>query len=93
MMKKWSGPGTTLGSLNSLENAAWEERRRNPQPVSSCDGCLRRFQGFPPDEDDRFAEDEEDDVPEDAGDAFKHCDECDWTICEDCTHPQNQGAL
>ncbi|KAG1723391.1 hypothetical protein EDB19DRAFT_1834616 [Suillus lakei] len=67
LMKKWSGPGSLMGNINRMEQLAWEERRRNPMPVPKCDGCLSRFRGTPPDEDD------EGNV-EDVGDAFA-CDE------------------
>jgi hypothetical protein len=80
-MKKWSGPGTAMGSLNALEQLAWEERRRNPTPATACDGCHRRFRGAPAEE--GFEDDEDVDG---AGDPFKRCTECDYTICEDCTH-------
>jgi hypothetical protein len=88
-MKKFSGPGTVMGRLNNIEQLAWEERRRNPTPVSACDGCLRRFRGAPAEE--RLFEDAED--AGDAGDPFKRCTECDYTICEDCTHPDLQGMF
>lgn len=88
-MKKWSGPNTTMGRLNNMQEVLWEERRRNPTPVGACDGCMRRFRGFPAEEE-MFDEDEE--PGPDAGDAFKHCTQCDWTVCEDCMHPGNQGA-
>ncbi|KAJ8581581.1 hypothetical protein M405DRAFT_832205, partial [Rhizopogon salebrosus TDB-379] len=29
----------------------------------------------------------------DAGDAFKRCKECDYTICKDCTLPEMQGLF
>ncbi|KAG1726957.1 uncharacterized protein EDB91DRAFT_1165099 [Suillus paluster] len=87
LMKKWGGPGSTMGTIDRIEQLAWEERRRNPIPASKCDGCFSRFRGTPPDED----EDEEDDV-RDVGDAFKRCTTCDYTICEDCTQPEMQGV-
>jgi len=89
MMKKYSGPGSALGSINALEQLAWEERRRNPSPVTACDGCLRRFHGAPADE--RF-DDEEDEDAGDAGDPFKRCTDCDYTICEECTDLEAQGV-
>lgn len=85
-MKKHSGPGSAMSTVESFERAAWAERVRNPQVIPGCDGCFRRFHGFPPRE-----EEEEDENTPDAGAEFKHCKECDWTICEDCTHPQAQG--
>ncbi|KAJ6481657.1 hypothetical protein C8R45DRAFT_1002557 [Mycena sanguinolenta] len=85
MMKKQSGPGSVFGSLLVMEEAAWAERVRNPKVVPACDGCFRRFHGFPREEE------EEDENTPDAGDEFKHCKNCDWTICERCTHPQAQG--
>ncbi|KAJ7779573.1 hypothetical protein B0H14DRAFT_2961987, partial [Mycena olivaceomarginata] len=87
MVKKHSGPGSAMSTIESFERAAWAERVRNPQVISACDGCFRRFHGFPPRE-----EEEEDENTPDAGAEFKHCKECDWTICEDCTHPQAQGV-
>ncbi|KAJ7805610.1 hypothetical protein B0H14DRAFT_2611262 [Mycena olivaceomarginata] len=75
-----------MSTLKSFERAAWAERVRNPQVIPACDGCFRRFHGFPPPP----AEKEDENTP-DAGAEFKHCKECDWTICEDCTHPQAQG--
>ena len=90
MMKKFSGPGTPMGSLNRIEQVLWEERRRNPTPVSTCDGCLRRFRGAPAEE--KLFEDAEDaEEAGETGDLFKRCTECDYTICEDCTHPEMQG--
>jgi hypothetical protein len=90
-MKKFSGPGTPLGRINDLEQLLWEERRRNPTPVSNCDGCMRRFRGAPVEED--WDGDDGDQDPGDAGDPFKRCMECDFTICEDCTHPEMQGMF
>ena len=29
-----------MGLINSLEEAVWEERRRNPTPSVKCDGCF-----------------------------------------------------
>ena len=87
MMKKFSGPNTLMGRLNEIENAAWEERRRNPTPANKCDGCLRRFRGVPIDRDDPG------EAEVDAGDVFKRCTDCDWTICEDCSEPENQGEV
>ncbi|KAJ6588417.1 hypothetical protein B0H19DRAFT_1099211 [Mycena capillaripes] len=78
--------GSPLASLQLFEDAAWAERVRNSQVIPACDGCFRRFRGFPPRE-----EEEEDENTPDAGDEFKHCKKCDWTICKDCTHPQGQG--
>lgn len=78
-----------MGNVSRLEEVVWAERRRNPQPCHACDGCFRRFKGFPPGEDD-FDEDEK--VLPDAGDVFKHCLECDYTVCEDCTVFENQGS-
>ncbi|KAF8208274.1 hypothetical protein K438DRAFT_1813718 [Mycena galopus ATCC 62051] len=86
-LKQHSGPGSAMNTLQLWEQAAWAERVRNPQVVGACDGCFRRFRGFPPRE-----EEEEDENTPDAGNEFKHCKECDWTICEDCTHPQAQGT-
>jgi len=87
-MKKYSGPGTAMGRIHAIEQAAWEERRRNPTPATACDGCLRRFRGAPAE--DMFEDEDEEDAG-DAGDPFKRCVECDYTICEDCTHPEMQG--
>jgi hypothetical protein len=92
MMKKYSGPGTVMGRMNTIEDVLWEERRRNPTPATQCDGCLRRFHGAPVEEGWGDDEDEDTDVG-DAGDPFKRCTECDYTICEDCTHPEMQGAF
>src|SRR5258706_18344 len=75
MMKKFSGPNTTMGRLNEIEAAVWEARRLNPTPVGKCDGCLSRFRGVPIDSDDG-----EDGT--DVGDVFKRCADCDYTICE-----------
>ncbi|KAJ7704315.1 hypothetical protein B0H17DRAFT_1126681 [Mycena rosella] len=86
MMKKHSGPGSPMASITAIEKVVWAERARNPQPIEACDGCFRRFRGVPP----RVEEEEDENTP-DAGDKFKHCTACDWTICKDCTHPQNQG--
>ncbi|KAJ7115990.1 hypothetical protein C8R44DRAFT_793821 [Mycena epipterygia] len=86
LMKKHSGPGSVMASLNAMQDAAWAERVRNPQPIPACDGCFRRFRGVPP-----RREEEEDENTPDAGPMFKHCTQCDWAICEDCTHPQGQG--
>ncbi|KDR71737.1 hypothetical protein GALMADRAFT_229283 [Galerina marginata CBS 339.88] len=88
MMKKYGGPNSTMGMLNSLEKAAWDERKRNPQPVSDCDGCFRRFLGEPQQPDD---EEDEDINTGDPPARFKRCAVCDYTICEACTHPANQG--
>lgn len=71
--------------VNHLEKLAWEQRRRNPVPASACDGCWRRFRGVP------VKEGSEDEDRGDAGDRFKRCTECDYTICKDCTHPEKQG--
>jgi len=87
-MQKFSGPNTVMGCLTEIENAAWEERRRNPTPPTKCDGCLRRFRGVP------IEKDEEDyGFSEDAGGVFKRCSDCDFTICEDCSQPENQGSF
>lgn len=91
MMKKYSGPGTAMGGINILEQLAWEERRRNPTPVGACDGCFRRFHGTPVEE--GFEDEDEDEDHGDAGDPFKRCKECDYTICEACTHPEMQGMF
>lgn len=80
----YSGPGTAISRFSRIEELAWADRRANPQPVGACDGCFRRFRGFPSD-------DGEEEQIVDAGDAFKHCTQCDWTVCEDCMHPRNQG--
>lgn len=88
MMKQHSGPGSMMASLNAMQDAAWAERVRNPQPIPACDACFRRFRGVPP-----RREEEEDENTPDAGPMFKHCTQCDWTICEDCTHPQGQGTF
>ena len=88
MMKKLGGPNTPLGFVNKLENAAWEERRRNPAQITKCDSCLRRFRGTPVDEDDYDLDENETD---DVGDIFKRCADCDFTICEDCSKTENQG--
>jgi hypothetical protein len=100
MMKKHSGPGTVLGRMNAIEDVVWEERRRNPTPATQCDGCFRRFHGAPveeggweDDEDENEDDEGEDEDAGDAGDPFKRCTECDYTICEDCTHPEMQGAF
>lgn len=87
-MKKFSGPGSTLGVVSRIEESAWAERRAHPTPVWACDGCFRRFRGAPP-EDDPF----KDEDARDAGERFKHCTSCDWTICEDCTKLENQGLV
>jgi hypothetical protein len=87
-IEKFSGPDTPLGRINAIERLAWEERRRNPVPVAACDGCLRRFRGTPMEP---WMEEEDDDG--DAGDAFKRCKECDYTICEECTLPEAQGLF
>lgn len=92
MMKKYGGPNSVMGRLSVLQKAAWEERRHNPTPVTKCDGCLRRFQGAPIEEDD----DDCDSLGEgekDAGGVFKRCTNCDYTICEDCSHLENQGEF
>ncbi|OAX35405.1 hypothetical protein K503DRAFT_723071 [Rhizopogon vinicolor AM-OR11-026] len=86
LVKKISGPGTAMGSMHAMEKMAWEERRRNPVPVSVCDGCFRRFRGTP------VEPGMEEDDQGDAGDPFKRCTECDYTICEDCTLPEMQGV-
>lgn len=91
MVKKWSGPGSAMASLNMMESLAWEERRRNPTPVTKCDGCFRRFHGAPAE--DEFDDEDDDEDAGDAGDPFKRCTECDYTICKDCTYPQNQGTF
>jgi len=87
MMKKYSGPNSPMGRINVLEAAAWEDRRRNPTPSTKCDGCFRRFRGAPIDRDDYGSPNE------DVGDVFKRCTECDYTICEGCSKPENQGAF
>ncbi|KAJ7481588.1 hypothetical protein FB451DRAFT_131682 [Mycena latifolia] len=87
LMKKYAGPGSVYGSITTVEDAAWAARVQNPQRIDACDGCFRRFRDVPP----RLEEEEDENTP-DAGDMFKHCTKCDWTICEDCTHPQNQGV-
>ena len=89
-MKKYGGPNSTMGRLNVLEAAAWEERRRNPTPSIKCDGCFRRFRGVPID---RSEEDDYGSPNEDVGDVFKRCSECDYTICEGCSKPENQGEF
>jgi hypothetical protein len=91
-MKKYSGPGYPMGSLNKLEAAAWEERRRNPRPSTKCDGCFGRFRGAPIDQDDLIDQDD-DSQNEDVGDVFKRCTGCDYTICEYCSEPENQGEF
>ena len=91
MMKKYSGPNFPLGRIAELEKAAWEERRRNPTPIAKCDGCFRRFQGAPIEEDDYDLDSSE--LLKDAGDIFKRCSECDYTICEGCSKPENQGEF
>lgn len=93
MMKKFSGPNHPMGRLNMIEEVAWAERRRNPVPIWDCDGCFRRFRGAPPKQPDPWEDELEEGV--DAGDAglvFKRCTGCDWTICDDCFHPENQGV-
>lgn len=93
-MKKWSGPGSVMNSLNVLEDDVWAERARNPSPVSSCDGCLRRFHGVPPEDTfDGGEGGEGEEQAEDAGDPFKRCKTCDFTICKDCSEPENQGTF
>ena len=94
-MKKFGGPGTPMGRINALEQAAWEERKRNPTPVTACDGCLRQFHGAPVEEgfDDGYDEDGDDEDAKDAGDPFKRCTDCDYTICERCTDPEWQGMF
>lgn len=92
MVKKYSGPGTPMGRLEFLEKVLWEERRRNPTPATACDGCLRRFRGAPRSaEEDAWSDDEDDEGGKgevaDAGDLFKRCTECDYTICESCADP------
>ncbi|KAF9523714.1 hypothetical protein CPB83DRAFT_862339 [Crepidotus variabilis] len=113
MLKKHSGPNTPLGTMTKWEEIAWAQRRANPQPARECDGCFRRFKGFPPTQDDIQTEEMErmmseisrekgeleegEDVSDGpleerhAGDPFKHCSDCDWTICEDCTQFESQG--
>jgi hypothetical protein len=86
MLKKISGPNYPLGRIQMIEEAAWEERRRNPMPATECDGCFRRFRGTPIKNVDFSDEDEGD-----AGEVFKRCTDCDYTICEDCFEPENQG--
>ena len=86
-----------MGRINYMEQVIWEERRRNPTPALVCDGCSRRFHGVPP-EDLGYGDEDEDSGDEDedtgdAGDPFKRCTECDYTVCEDCTHPENQGIF
>jgi len=90
-MNKLSGPGSLMGFINQLDDDVWAERRRHPTPVQACDGCLRRFRDAPPKASDQF-EDEVASDEGDAGDRFKHCTDCDWTVCEDCTQPENQGV-
>jgi hypothetical protein len=91
MMKKYSGPNYPMGRLNEIEKAVWEERRRNPTPVTKCDGCFRRFRGAPIDEDDLDDFDSSGEDGKDAGDVFKRCTDCDYAICEECSKPENQG--
>ncbi|KAJ7757001.1 hypothetical protein B0H16DRAFT_1537657 [Mycena metata] len=86
-LDKMMSKNPVMAGLQSFEQAAWADRVRNPQIIGACDGCFRRFRGFPPRE-----EEEEDENTPDAGDAFKHCKDCDWTICRDCSHPQAQGV-
>lgn len=89
MMKKFGRPNYPMGQLKMLEDAVWEERRRNPAPSpAKCDGCLSRFRGTPIEEDDDFGTPDED-----VGEVFKRCRECDYTICEDCSKPENQGEF
>jgi hypothetical protein len=90
-MKKYNGPNYPMGQLAEFENVIWEERRRNPTPATKCDACFRRFRGAPIEEDDYDLDSGE--VPEDAGDVFKRCTDCDFTICEDCFQPENQGEF
>lgn len=89
LMKKYSGPNYPMGRLKMLEAAAWEERRRNPKPSTKCDGCFSRFRGVPID----LEEDDYGSPNEDVGDVFKRCTECDYTICEGCSKPENQGEF
>ena len=91
MMKKYSGPNYPLGQLAVIEKVAWEERRRNPTPVKKCDSCFSRFQGAPIEEDDYDFDSGE--LLKDAGAVSKRCTECDYTICEDCSKPENQGEF
>jgi hypothetical protein len=88
MMNRFSGPGTSLGFMSEIEEAAWVERRTNPSPIEACDDCFRRFRGAPP-KTPNLSDFEEEDA-EDARERFKHCSSCDWTICEDCTKLENQ---
>lgn len=91
MMKKYSGPNYPMARLAEIEKAAWDERRRNPVPATKCDGCFRRFRGAPIEEDDDDYDSSEEGSRKDAGDVFKRCADCDFTICEDCSMPENQG--
>lgn len=45
--KKYSRPGYPMSNLNYMEELLWKSRRKNPKPVSACDGCYKRFIGFP----------------------------------------------
>ena len=89
-MKKYSGPNYPMGQLAVFEKAVWEERRRNPTTPIKCDGCTLRFRGAPIHEDDY---DFDGKLFEDVGDVFKRCTECDYTICEGCSMPENQGGF
>jgi hypothetical protein len=89
MWKRFTRPNTTMGRLGVIERAAWEARRLNPTPATKCDGCLLRFRGAPVEED-GFDYGEE---KTETGDMFKRCTDCDFTICEDCSMPENQGEF
>ncbi|KAJ6511336.1 hypothetical protein C8R47DRAFT_1191062 [Mycena vitilis] len=62
-MDKMLKNNSVMASLQSFGDAVWAERARNPSVSGACDGCLRRFRGFPPRE-----EEEEDENTPDAGD-------------------------
>ncbi|KAE9404695.1 hypothetical protein BT96DRAFT_916592 [Gymnopus androsaceus JB14] len=87
-MKKFTGPNSLMASMRKMEDAAWAERARNPEPTRACDGCFRRWEDVPfnPDEDD----DEEADVHCGSRRDGKRCTKCDWTVCVDCLRPENQ---
>ena len=88
MMKKMN---STMGLINHLEKTAWEERRRNPTPVSKVWWMFCRFKGAPIEE--KEEDDDDDDEDKDFGDVFKRCSDCDYTICEGCSKLENQGEL
>lgn len=91
-MKKFTGPNTLMASMAKMEEAAWAERARNPEPTRACDGCFRRWEECPFDP---IVDDEETALDEHCGSRRdgKRCFKCDWTVCADCLRPENQGKL